>query len=89
MNTIVPPTSVHGCSRQLFAVTWKSGVGAMNTGGVGGSGGRVGRRALAGGAALASASATTCAMNAMFSTLCTEPRCVSWAPFGAPVVPDV
>ena len=29
VNTIVPPVSVQGCSRQLHAVTWNSGVGAM------------------------------------------------------------
>ena len=51
MNTIAPPTSVHGCSRQLLAVTWNSGVGAMNTGGVGAAvaGGSRRRRQVAGG----------------------------------------
>ena len=43
------PVSVAGCSRQLHAVTWNSGVGAMNTGCSGGAGDRRRRRDVAGG----------------------------------------
>ena len=39
--------------------------------------------------ALASASTVAIAMYTRFITLCTEPRWVSWAPLGNPVVPDV
>ncbi len=79
---------VAGCNRQLFAVTWNSGVGAMNTfclgwpaASVAGGGGTT--------PALAAASPATVVMNAMLSRLWTEPRWVSCAPFGKPVVPDV
>ena len=92
MNTIAPPTSVHGWRMQLLAVTWNIGVGARNTNGVGsvvpaaGAGG-AGRSPAA--TAFASASCDTLVMKAMFMTLCTDPRWVSCAPFGNPVVPDV
>ena len=39
---MTPPPSVAGCSRQLLAVTWNSGVGAMMTGGDGGVAGVAG-----------------------------------------------
>jgi hypothetical protein len=39
--------------------------------------------------AFASAVAVAVPMNTRFITLCTEPRWVSCAPFGKPVVPDV
>ena len=42
MRTMVAPLAVAGCSTQLQAVTWNSGVGAMNTGGFGVAAGPVG-----------------------------------------------
>ena len=39
--------------------------------------------------ALASAAPATIDMKTMFMMLWTEPRWVSWAPLGNPVVPDV
>ena len=84
------PVRVAGCSRQLQAVTWNSGVGAMYTfcagGGVlGAAGGSTSPAATA----LPSATAVAVPMNTRFIRLCTEPRWVSWAPFGNPVVPEV
>ena len=91
VNTIEPPTNVQGCRMQLLAVTWNSGVGAMNTGGVGTTAGSTvggaGRSPAA--TAFASASRFTCVMKAMFMMLWTDPRWVSCAPFGNPVVPEV
>ncbi len=89
IRTILPPTSVHGWSRQLLAVTWNNGVGAMNTGREPGSPVGVAASSSPASTALASAIAETMFMNARFNTLCTDPRCVSWAPFGKPVVPEV
>ncbi len=84
-----PPASVAGCSRQLHAVTWNSGVGAMNTGGAGAAGGADGAGTSPAATALASAAPTAIVQNTRCMMLCTDPRWVSWAPFGLPVVPDV
>ncbi len=89
VSTMRPPVSVAGCSRQLHAVTWNSGVGAMNTGCSGGAGTDVGAGMSPAAIALASAAAVVIAQNIRCMMLCTEPRWVSWAPFGNPVVPDV
>jgi len=74
---------------QLHAVTWNSGVGAIITtcAGVAAAGGV----ALISPAAMAFASAADNAvvMYARLKMLWIEPRWVSWAPFGNPVVPDV
>ena len=78
-----------GCSRQLQAVTWNSGVGAMNTGCAGAAGGSAGAGTSPAAIALASAAPIAIAQNTRWMMLCTEPRWVSWAPFGKPVVPDV
>jgi hypothetical protein len=88
VNTIAPPTTVVGCSRQLQAVTWNSGVGAMNTGGRA-SGTEVGASTSPAAMALASAAPVTAVQKTMFRMLWIDPRCVSWAPFGNPVVPEV
>jgi hypothetical protein len=72
---------------QLHAVTWKNGVGAMNDVGMSGFGGGTGMSPAA--IAFASAKPVAPVIAAMFKILETEPRCVSCAPFGNPVVPDV
>ena len=74
---------------QLHAVTWNSGVGAMNTGSAGTALGAALPSPPAASRARASAVLDTNPMNSRFIKLWTEPRCVSWAPFGKPVVPDV
>src|SRR5690606_16763242 len=92
MNTTVPPAIVHGWRTQLHDVTWNSGVGAMNTGaaGAGASGsGAGGAGSSPAATALPSAVAVTSVQKIRFKMLCTEPRWVSWAPLGNPVVPDV
>ena len=72
----------------MQAVTWNSGVGAMNTGGAAGSAGAAGVSPAAT-AARASAPATAPVMKTRCMMLATEPRWVIWAPLGNPVVPDV
>ncbi len=69
-------------------MTWNSGVGAMNTfcrglpsaSSAGGAGGVP---------AFAAASPAVVVMKMMCIRLWTDPRWVSWAPFGKPVVPEV
>ena len=91
VKTILPPVSVHGCRRQLQAVTWNNGVGAMNTAWAGSGGAAPGSGAGRSPAAIALASARAVAMaqNARCMMFVIDPRWVSWAPFGKPVVPDV
>ncbi len=86
ISTSLAPRNVSGCSTQLLAVTWNSGVGTIADGGTsfGGSISTAPDSATAAAAAPAAALA-----NAMCIRLCTEPRWVSWAPFGKPVVPEV
>ncbi len=72
----------------MQAVTWNSGVGAMNTGSGGFSGGGGFSMPLAS-FSLAMATAPAICMKAMCMRLWTDPRWVSWAPFGKPVVPEV
>ena len=88
VSTMREPEIVAGCRMQLFAVTWNNGVGAMNTFWRGlPSASSAG--AGAGLPALAAASPAAPVMNIRCIRLCTEPRWVSWAPLGKPVVPDV
>ena len=70
-------------------MTWNSGVGAMNTGCAGAAGGDDGGAMSPAATALASAEPTVIVQNIRCMMLCTDPRWVSWAPFGLPVVPDV
>ncbi len=74
---------------QLHAVTWNSGVGAMNTCWAGGAVGADGAGRSPAAIALASAFAVANVQNTRSSTLWTEPRWVICAPLGKPVVPDV
>ena len=84
-----PPARVAGCSRQLHAVTWNSGVGAMNTGCAGASAAASGPAMSPAAAALASASAGRHRPEHEVQDVVDRPRWVSWAPLGKPVVPDV
>ena len=83
------PEIVAGCSMQLLAVTWNSGVGAMNTFWRGCAVGIERRRRRRGARPWPRPSPAAVVMKMRCIRLCTEPRWVSWAPFGKPVVPEV
>ena len=89
VSTTLPPEIVAGCITQLQAVTWNRGVGAMNTlcapGLAGGGGAGISPAAIA----FCSAMPVAIVRAMMLRMLCTDPRWVSWAPLGKPVVPDV
>ena len=71
--TTFPPTSVAGCNKQLHAVTWNSGVGAINAGeyATAGAGAAVtSPRATA----FCSAAVVMAPIAAMLKMLATEPR---------------
>ena len=61
----------------------------MNTGCAGAGGTSVGAGTSPAAMALASAMLVAAPIAMMLKMLCTEPRCVSCAPFGKPVVPEV
>src|SRR5918993_6022697 len=63
VRTILPPVSVHGCRRQLQAVTWNSGVGAMYTAISGAGRGSAGAATSPAAIALGSADAVGKAQN--------------------------
>jgi len=84
MSTMVPPAAVVAYAPQLFAVTWNRGVVRRATG--------TGTGAFGSGATPVArwvARACACPENTMLKRLATQPRWVSWAPFGKPVVPEV
>ena len=76
VKTIFAPTAVAGCSRQLHAVTWNSGVGAMNTMGRG-VGATVGAGISPAAIPFCSASETVADIALRFMMLLIDPRCVS------------
>src|SRR5215216_6114999 len=74
VSTILPPVSVHGWSRQLHAVTWNSGVGAMYTAGSGDGRGSFGAGTSPAAIAFASAAPVASAQNTRWKMFVTEPR---------------